>query len=194
MESPLLATRALKNSTLVVPATSTTTCSSTISVLSERPLRHRARSSALGVRPIGSDRIQTVVEPPIEHRDVTRELSRSSTYHSMQVTPEHQGVREWRRRAMTQRPAVERRHPPDALMRLVNPVVRRPARHGRAGQVLLVLHFTGRRSERQYDVPVGARDVDGDLCVFTSSRWRHNFADERVIEVTRGRLRERMRA
>ena len=95
---------------------------------------------------------------------------------------------------MTQRPAVERRHPPDALMRLVNPVVRRPARHGRAGQVLLVLHFTGRRSERQYDVPVGARDVDGDLCVFTSSRWRHNFADERVIEVTRGRLRERMRA
>ena len=95
---------------------------------------------------------------------------------------------------MTQQPAVERRHPPDALMRLVNPVIRRAARHGRAGQVLLVLHFTGRRTGQQYDVPVGARDIDGDLCVFTSSRWRHNFADERVIEVTRGGLRERKRA
>lgn len=94
---------------------------------------------------------------------------------------------------MTQRPAVERRHPPDAVMRFLNPVVRRAAQHGRAGQALLVLHFTGHRSGRQYDVPVGARDVDGGLCVFTSSRWRHNFADERVIEVTRGGRRERMR-
>jgi hypothetical protein len=85
---------------------------------------------------------------------------------------------------MSEKQAVERRHPPDALMTLVNPIVRRLVSRGRAGDQLLVLHFTGRRTGQRYDVPAGYHDVDGVPTVFTNSRWRHNFAGGRDIEVT----------
>ncbi|HYN30105.1 MAG TPA: hypothetical protein VES95_09585 [Dermatophilaceae bacterium] len=85
---------------------------------------------------------------------------------------------------------IERVRPPDAFIRLGNPVVRRLVERGLGGDELAVLHFTGRRSGRHLDVPVGTRRVDGVPCVFTDRPWRHNFAAGRDLDVTsRGRRR-----
>jgi hypothetical protein len=82
------------------------------------------------------------------------------------------------------RPAVERRHPPTALVRLVNPLVRRLVRRGVAADQLLVLHYVGRRSGRRYDVPAGYHVIGDVPTVLTNSPWRRNFAGGRRIEVT----------
>jgi hypothetical protein len=69
-------------------------------------------------------------------------------------------------------------------MRLVNPLMRRLIAHGRFGDQLLLLHYVGHKSGRQFDVPAGYHIVDGVTSVFTNSSWRHNFAGGRDIEVT----------
>ena len=94
----------------------------------------------------------------------------------------------------TVRPAVQRKHPPDALMRLVNPMVRRMVARGRLGDQVLLLHYVGRRSGRRFDVPAGYHLIDGLVSVFTSSGWRHNFAGGRDIEVTLRGIRQPARA
>ena len=48
----------------------------------------------------------------------------------------------------TDKPAVERRHAPNALMRLINPFMRRLVGRDRLGSQLLVLHYVGRLSGR----------------------------------------------
>lgn len=82
------------------------------------------------------------------------------------------------------RPAVERRRPPRALVRAVNPVVRRLVARGVAGGQLLVLHYRGRRTGRRYDLPVGYHVVDGAVVVLTDSGWRHNFGQATEVEAT----------
>lgn len=84
----------------------------------------------------------------------------------------------------TDKPAVERRPPPTALMRLINPLMRRLVGRGRAGNQILLLHYVGRRSGRHFDVPAGYHLIGGVVSVFTNSGWRHNFAGGRNIEVT----------
>ncbi len=85
---------------------------------------------------------------------------------------------------LSEQQAIEPRHPPAALMKLVNPVVRRLVARGRAGEQLLVLHLTGRRTGQRYDVPAGYQLVDGVPTVFTNSGWRHNCAGGADVEVT----------
>jgi hypothetical protein len=86
------------------------------------------------------------------------------------------------------RPAAERVHPPDALFRLVNRVVRPLIARGRFQDQLLLLQYVGRKSGRRFDVPAGYQMIDGVPSVLTNSGWRHNFAGGRDIEVTlRGR-------
>jgi hypothetical protein len=80
--------------------------------------------------------------------------------------------------------AIERRHPPTALMRVINPVTRRLVARGAAADAVLVLHYVGRRSGRRFDTPAGFHRIDGVLTVFTNSPWRHNFAGGVAIEVT----------
>jgi hypothetical protein len=66
-----------------------------------------------------------------------------------------------------QKPAVERVHPPDRLMRLVNPITKRLLKRGRGrlGERVLILHFTGSRTGRKYSTPVGYRSSTGaQLC------------------------------
>jgi hypothetical protein len=92
------------------------------------------------------------------------------------------------------RPAVERRHPPDALMRLANPLVRRMVARGRLGDQVLVLHYVGRRSGRRCAVPAGYNVIDGLVSVFTSSGWRYNFAGGRDVEFTLKGVRQSGRA
>jgi hypothetical protein len=82
------------------------------------------------------------------------------------------------------RPPVERVHPPHALLRMINPLMRRLIARGRFGHQLLLLHYVGRRSGRRFDVPAGYSVIDGVVSVLTSSGWRHNFAGGRDIEVT----------
>jgi hypothetical protein len=84
----------------------------------------------------------------------------------------------------TSRPPVERRHPPDALMRAVNPLVRWLLDRGRLGNQLLVLHYTGRRTGRSFDVPAGYHVIDGVVSVLTNSGWRYNFSGGKDIDVT----------
>ena len=91
------------------------------------------------------------------------------------------------------KPAVERVHPPDALMKLVNPVMRRVLTsrlHGKVSHSVLLLHYTGRRSGKRYDVPVGYHDIAGKVSLLTNSGWRVNFRGGRELEVTlRGQRR-----
>ena len=66
----------------------------------------------------------------------------------------------------------------------MNPLVRRLIGRGLAADQLLVLHYAGRRSGRQYDVPAGYHVIGDVPTVLTNSPWRRNFAGGRDIEVT----------
>ena len=89
---------------------------------------------------------------------------------------------------------MERRHPPRALVRLVNPLVRRLVTRGWAGDQLLVLHLRGRRTGRAYDVPVCYHLVDGVVTVLTDSAWRHNLVEPTEVAATVRAVRRPYRA
>ena len=67
---------------------------------------------------------------------------------------------------------------------MINPLMRRLIARGRLGNQLFLLHYTGRRSARRFDVPAGYSVIDGVVSVLTNSGWRHNFAGGRDIEIT----------
>ena len=77
------------------------------------------------------------------------------------------------------RPAVERMQPPQALWdRVVNPAMRALLRSRASGLVdsrLALLQFRGRRSGRDYELPIGVHRDGGRLRVLTNSGWRVNF-------------------
>ncbi|MEE6175437.1 hypothetical protein [Mycobacterium sp. 050134] len=76
--------------------------------------------------------------------------------------------------------AVDAGHPPSALMRLVNPALRvllRTPLAGPARKQLMVLDFTGRKTGRQFSIPVSAHLIDGDLYALTGAAWKQNFRD-----------------
>jgi deazaflavin-dependent oxidoreductase (nitroreductase family) len=87
------------------------------------------------------------------------------------------------------RPAVERVQPPRGPYRLVNQVMRRllssPRRSRRVGRHLVLLHFTGRKTGREFVLPVAYRRLDdGRLLVLTSSGWRVNLRGRPEVAVT----------
>ena len=55
---------------------------------------------------------------------------------------------------------------------------------------LLVLHFTGRRTGRAYQVPIGYRIEAGRIMTLSNDIWRHNFAGGRDLELTYLRQRQ----
>jgi hypothetical protein len=78
-------------------------------------------------------------------------------------------------------------------LRIFNPVARLMVRTpvGRLVPWMGVLRFAGRKSGRQFVVPVGVHDVDGIATVFTDRPWRQNFRDgARVVVVRSGRQRQ----
>jgi hypothetical protein len=93
--------------------------------------------------------------------------------------------------------AVTRTTPPLVLVRVLNPVLRtvlrsrfqRPVSKG-----LLLLHLTGRRTGRRYDIPVGHHRIVGRLSVLTNSPWRANVRGGADVDVTFNGQRERMHA
>ena len=82
--------------------------------------------------------------------------------------------------------AVERIHPPRWLISyLVNPVARPVLRKKRKmGEQVLLLRFSGRRTGRSYELPVGYRRIDGRLALISDSGWRLNFQGGRDVEIT----------
>ncbi|OBK69794.1 hypothetical protein [Mycobacterium sp. 1165178.9] len=88
---------------------------------------------------------------------------------------------------MTERAyAVDAGHPPSALMRLVNPVMRFVLRSPLAGLVrnqFMVLSFTGRKTGRAYSIPLSAHLIDGELYALTGSPWKQNFRGGGPVQV-----------
>lgn len=85
-----------------------------------------------------------------------------------------------------QSPAVTISHPPEGLLRAVNPAVKfllgTPLGGGLRRQ-MMVLNFTGRKSGRPYSVPVSAHRLDNALYALASAGWTANFGDGANAEV-----------
>jgi F420H(2)-dependent quinone reductase len=92
---------------------------------------------------------------------------------------------------------VTRRVPPQRLINLMNPLVRtmlRSRAHRPLDDSLLLLHITGRRTGRIYDIPVGYVQLDDRLLVVTQHAWRANLRGGADLEVTLGGHRRPMHA
>lgn len=80
-------------------------------------------------------------------------------------------------------------HPPPAVLRVVNPVLRvllRTPLLGPAGKALMVVSFTGRKTGRHYSIPLSAYHIDNNLYAITGAPWKHNFRDGATAEVLHG--------
>ena len=88
---------------------------------------------------------------------------------------------------------VKRSVPPPTLVKMGNPLVRMllgSPLHGMLDDSYLVLHLSGRKTGRRYDIPVGYVDMGGKLTVVTVAKWRVNLRGGADVEVTlRGCLR-----
>jgi hypothetical protein len=85
-----------------------------------------------------------------------------------------------------QSPAVTVSHPPDALLRAVNPIMRfllRTPVAGPAREQMMVVSFNGRKTGRRYSIPLSAHRIDNDLYAITPARWKLNFRDGAAAEV-----------
>jgi hypothetical protein len=73
------------------------------------------------------------------------------------------------------------------IQHVVNPMMRRvvPTPLGRRVPVAL-LRFSGRRSGRRYEVPVGVHDVEGARVVLTPAGWAANFDGGAPAELVEG--------
>jgi len=92
---------------------------------------------------------------------------------------------------------VKRSVPPPALVKMGNPLVRillGSPLHGVLDGSFLVLHLTGRKTGRLYNIPVGYVDMEGRLAVVTVARWRVNLRGGADVEVTRHGRRRPMHA
>jgi hypothetical protein len=77
-------------------------------------------------------------------------------------------------------PAVSIAHPPEKLLRAVNPAVKLllgTPLGGALRRQMMVLSFTGRKSGRRYSVPVSAHRIDNSLYALASAGWTANFRD-----------------
>jgi hypothetical protein len=95
-----------------------------------------------------------------------------------------------------QSPAVTISHPPENVLRAVNPAVKfllgTPFAGGLRRQ-MMVLNFTGRKSGRQFSLPVSAHQVDNNLYALASAGWTANFRDGAIAEVLHDGKRTKMR-
>jgi F420H(2)-dependent quinone reductase len=92
---------------------------------------------------------------------------------------------------------ITRNVPPTALVRAINPVARlllRSPLHGLIDSAVLLLHVTGRKTGRRYDIPVGYAALEDRLVVVTVARWRVNLRGGGDVEVTRHGSRRPMHA
>ncbi len=85
-----------------------------------------------------------------------------------------------------QSPAITMSHPPDALVRVANPILglllRTPVL-GSAGKQLMVVTVAGRKTGRRYSIPLSAHRIDDNLYALTGAPWKHNFRGGATAEV-----------
>src|SRR5947199_4838983 len=77
-------------------------------------------------------------------------------------------------------------HPPDAVLRVVNPILKlllRTPFAGAARNQFMVVHFTGRKSGRAYSIPVSAHLIDGTLYAMAAATWKNNFRGGAAAQV-----------
>jgi hypothetical protein len=82
--------------------------------------------------------------------------------------------------------AIDVGHPPSAVLRLVNPLLSallRTPLAGPFGKQLMVLSFTGRKSGRQFTIPVSAHVIDNELYALTGAAWKVNFRGGAAAQV-----------
>jgi hypothetical protein len=85
-----------------------------------------------------------------------------------------------------QSPAVTVSHPPAAILRAVNPIMRfllRTPLSGAARKQMMVVSFNGRKTGRRFSIPLSAHQIDNDLYAMTSAPWKHNFREGATAEV-----------
>ena len=85
-----------------------------------------------------------------------------------------------------QSPAVFVSHPPEALLRFMNPAMKfllGTPFAGPARKQMMVLSFKGRKTGRSYSIPVSAHEIDNQLYALTSAPWKNNFRDGADAEV-----------
>ncbi len=83
-------------------------------------------------------------------------------------------------------PAVAAGHPPEKLLKVANPILRLLLRTPLAGPMrgqLMVLNFKGRKSGREFSIPVSAHQIDGALYAIANAGWKHNFSGGADAEV-----------
>ncbi|MER5649350.1 nitroreductase/quinone reductase family protein [Streptosporangium sp. NPDC002524] len=82
------------------------------------------------------------------------------------------------------------------MMRLFNPLMRKQVRRGKARSVagVILLHFTGRKTGKRYEIPVMKQSENGRLCVYTEAGWKANMRGGADVEVTDMGVRTPMRA
>jgi hypothetical protein len=77
-------------------------------------------------------------------------------------------------------------HPPAAILRVVNPILRfllsTPVM-GAARKEMMVVSFNGRKTGHRYTIPLSAHRIDNDLYAMTGSPWQRNFRDGAAAEV-----------
>ncbi|MGH3553831.1 MAG: hypothetical protein ACRDT5_14805 [Mycobacterium sp.] len=77
-------------------------------------------------------------------------------------------------------------HPPQAVLRAINPILAmllRTPLAGPARKQLMVMSYTGRKSGRKYSIPLSAHQIDNDLYALTAAPWKHNFRDGAAAQV-----------
>jgi len=82
--------------------------------------------------------------------------------------------------------AVTPSHPPDRILRIVNPLLKsllRTPLAGAARKQLMVLTFKGRKSGKEYSTPVSAHRIDNQLVAIGDAAWTKNFRDGAPAEV-----------
>jgi hypothetical protein len=82
--------------------------------------------------------------------------------------------------------AIDVGHPPQAVLRVVNPILGfllNTPLLGSLRKQLMVLSFTGRKSGRPYTVPVSAHLIGNDLYALTDATWKQNFRGGAAAQV-----------
>jgi hypothetical protein len=77
-------------------------------------------------------------------------------------------------------------HPPDALLRVFNPILTlllRTPFAGAARNQFMVVDFSGRKSGRHYSIPLSAHLIDDILYAMTGATWKNNFRDGAAAQV-----------
>jgi hypothetical protein len=89
--------------------------------------------------------------------------------------------------AMTEQSnAITVSHPPEAFLRVVNPIMKLMLHTpfaGAARNQLMVVNFTGRKSGHHYSIPLSAHVIDGVLYAMTGKIWKNNFRDGAAAQV-----------